>query len=237
METITSPYPLRLTGELSARLSRGLWLVKWLLAIPHFVVLFFLWIAFAVVSVVAFFAILFTGRYPRGLFDFNVGVLRWSWRVGFYSYSALGTDTYPPFTLKDVPDYPAQLEVEYPESLSRGLVLVKWWLLALPHYLVVAVFIGGAWATWTGIGNGWMWSSGGLVGLLVLFAGVVLLFTGRYPKALYDFVLGMNRWVLRVAAYSGLMTDEYPPFRLDMGGDEPPTGTAPETVAPAPTTA
>jgi hypothetical protein len=83
MESTTSPYPLRLTGELSPRLSRGLWLVKWLLAIPHFIVLFFLWIAFLVVSVVALFAILFTGRYPRGLFEFNVGVLRWSWRVGF----------------------------------------------------------------------------------------------------------------------------------------------------------
>jgi Domain of unknown function (DUF4389) len=175
-------YPLRLTGELAPRLSRGLWLVKWLLAIPHFIVLVFLWIAFVVVSVIAFFTILFTRRYPRGLFDFNVGVLRWSWRVGFYCYSALGTDKYPPFTLKDVPDYPARLEVEYPELLSRGLVLVKWWLLALPHYLVVAVFVGGAWAAWTGIGNGWMWSSGGLVGLLVLFAGVVLLFTGRYRR-------------------------------------------------------
>jgi hypothetical protein len=227
-------YPLQLAGELAPQLSRGLWLVKWLLAIPHFIVLFFLWIAFLGVSAVAFFAILFTGRYPRGLFDFNVGVLRWSWRVGFYSYSALGTDQYPPFTLKDVPEYPARLEVDYPESLSRGLVLVKWWLLALPHYLVVAVFAGGAWATWTGIGNGWMWSSGGLVGLLVLFAGVVLLFTGRYPKPLYDFVLGMNRWVFRVAAYASLMTDTYPPFRLDMGSDEPPTGTDHAAVPPMP---
>jgi hypothetical protein len=232
MET-ANPYPLQLTGELSPRLSRGLWLVKWLLAIPHFVVLVFLWIAFVLVSVIAFFAILFTGRYPRGLFDFNVGVLRWSWRVGFYSYSALGTDAYPPFTLKDVPDYPARLEVEYPESLSRGLVLVKWWLLAIPHYLVIAVFIGGAWA---GSGIDRLYGGGGLVGLLVLFAGVMLLFTSRYPKPLYDFVLGMNRWVFRVAAYAFLMTDAYPPFRLDMGGDEPPMSTAPDTAprAPAP---
>jgi uncharacterized protein DUF4389 len=231
MESTTPPYPLQLTGELSPRLSRGLWLVKWLLAIPHFVVLVFLWIAFVVVSVIAFFAILFTGRYPRGLFDFNVGVLRWSWRVGFYSYSALGTDQYPPFTLKDVSDYPARLEVEYPESLSRRLVLVKWWLLALPHYLVIAVFVGGAWA---GSGVDRLYGGVGLVGLLVLFAGVMLLFTSRYPKPLYDFVLGMNRWVFRVAAYAFLMTDAYPPFRLDMGGDEPPTSTAPDTAPTAP---
>jgi Domain of unknown function (DUF4389) len=234
MQTAASPYPLRLTGELAPRLSRGLWLIKWLLAIPHFIALFFLWIAFAVVSVIAFFAILFTARYPRGLFDFNVGVLRWSWRVGFYSYSALGTDQYPPFTLKDDPEYPARLEVEYPASLSRGLVLVKWWLLAVPHYLVVAVFAGGAWAAWTGAGPEWMFSSGGLVGLLVVFAGVVLLFTGRYPRSLYDFVLGMNRWVYRVGAYAALMTDSYPPFRLDMGGNEPPTGTASDTAPASP---
>ena len=236
MDASTPQYPLQITGVLSPRLSRGLWLVKWLLAIPHFIVLFFLWIAFVVVSVIAFFAILFSCRYPRGLFDFNVGVLRWSWRVGFYSYSALGTDKYPPFTLKDVPDYPARLEVEYPESLSRGLVLVKWWLLALPHYLVVAVFIGGAWAAWTGIGNEWMWSSGGLVGPAGLVRRRRVALHGPLPKSLYDFVLGMNRWVFRVAAYAGLMTDAYPPFRLDMGGDEPPTGTAPGTVPPTPAT-
>src|SRR5436309_1881754 len=139
MNATPPSYPLQLEGMLAPRLSRWLWLVKWLLAIPHFIVLVFLWIAYAVVTVIALFAILFTGRYPRSLFEFNVGVLRWSWRVGFYSYSALGTDQYPPFTLKDVPDYPARVNVEYPQSLSRGLVLVKWWLLALPQYFVVAV--------------------------------------------------------------------------------------------------
>jgi hypothetical protein len=214
----TFPYPLQLSGEFAPQLSRGLWLVKWLLAIPHFIVLFFLWVAFVLVSVFAFFAILITARYPRRLFDFNVGVLRWSWRVGFYSYGALGTDKYPPFTLKDVSDYPARLDVAYPDSLSRGRVLVKWWLLAIPHYLVIAVFVGGAWA---GAGVDRIYGGGGLVGLLVLYAGVMLLFKRRYPRPLYDFVLGMNRWAFRVAAYATLMTDVYPPFRLDMGGGEP----------------
>jgi hypothetical protein len=231
-------YPLRLEGELEPQLSRWLWLVKWLLAIPHYIVLFFLWVAFAVVTVIAFFAILFTGRYPRGLFEFNAGVLRWSWRVCFYSYSALGTDKYPPFTLKDVADYPARVEVQYPQSLSRRLVLVKWWLLALPHYLVVAVFAGGAWASWSGVG---MWgdaTSGGLIGLLVLFVGFALLFTGSYPRSLYDFVMGMNRWCFRVLAYSALMTDTYPPFRLDMGGQEAPAAASRDDVSlvPVPTT-
>jgi hypothetical protein len=234
METDTSPYPLQLTGELAPKLSRGLWLAKWLLAIPHFIVLFVLWVGFAVVSVIAFFAILFTGRYPRGLFEFNVGVLRWSWRVAFYSYSALGTDQYPPFTLKDATDYPARLEVAYPESLSRGLVLIKWWLLAIPHYLVVAVFTGGAWWSWSSAGEWAGVTSAGLIGLLVAIAGVTLLVRDSYPRSLYDFVLGMNRWVFRVVAYTALMTDVYPPFRLDMGGTEPPLEATGHDVSPIP---
>jgi Domain of unknown function (DUF4389) len=231
-----SVYPLRMEGKLDEPLSRWLWLLKWVLLIPHAIVLFFLWIAFVLLSVVAFFAILFTGRYPRGIFDFNVGVLRWSWRVGFYSYSALGTDRYPPFTLADDPDYPARLEVDYPQSLSRGLVLVKWWLLALPHYLVVAVFAGGAGAGWGAANGGGSWASGsGLIDLLVCIAAVVLLFTGRYPRQLFDFVMGMNRWVLRVIAYAALMTDAYPPFRLDMGDHEPaPDSTTAPVIGPDP---
>ena len=217
-----STYPVRVDASLDPHISRWLWLVKWLLAIPHYVVLAFLWIAFVAVSVVAFFAIAFTGRYPRSLFEFNVGVLRWSWRVHYYAFGALATDQYPPFTLDEVPDYPAHLEVSYPEHLSRGLVWVKWWLLAIPHYLIVGIFVGGGtWAAWRSGNSDFNWAPGGLIGLLVLIAAVVLMVTGRYPRQIFDIVLGLNRWVLRVAAYAGLMTDEYPPFRLDMGGHEP----------------
>jgi hypothetical protein len=215
--TASAGYPVRVGAALDQPLSRWLWLVKWVLAIPHYVVLAFLWVAYVFLSVVAFFAILFTGRYPRGIFDFNVGVLRWTWRVQYYSYGALATDRYPPFTLAEVPDYPAHLEVAYPEHLSRGLVLVKSWLLAIPHYLVIGIFLGGG--TWA-VDHHSSSVAMGLIALLVLVAAVVLLFTDRYPRSIFDLVLGLNRWVLRVAAYASLMTDEYPPFRLDMGGQE-----------------
>jgi hypothetical protein len=195
-------YPISVEGELDPELSRWLWLVKWFLAIPHFIILAVLWLGLFILTVIAFFAILFTGRYPRGIFGFNVGVLRWTWRVGYYSYGVLGTDRYPPFSLKST-DYPATLEIPYPEQLSRGLLLVKWWLLAIPHYLIVSIFQGGF-----GPRNG------GLNILIVLIAGVALLFTGRYPRELFDLAVGLNRWTFRVAAYAFLMRDEYPPFRL-----------------------
>ena len=215
-------YPVRVNATLDAQLSRWLWLVKWLLAIPHYVVLGFLWIAFVVLSAVVFFAILFTGRYPRAIFDFNVGVLRWTWRVQYYTYGALGTDKYPPFSLQDDPGYPARLEVDYPGRLSRGLVLVKWWLLAIPHYFIVGLFAGGGVFAVTQIGDRHVnWAGGGLIGIMVLIAAVILAITGRYPDSIFDFVLGMNRWVLRVAAYASGMTDRYPPFRLEVGGADP----------------
>jgi hypothetical protein len=220
-------YPLEVEGRLDPQLSRWLWLVKWLLAIPHFVVLAFLWVAFFVLTFVALVAIVFTGRYPRSLFEFNVGVLRWTWRVGFYTFAALGTDHYPPFTLGSAPDYPARLDVVYPVRLSRGLALVKWWLLAIPQYVIVAFLLGG------GMRWNWVTSGVGLIDVLVLFAGVALLFTGRYPQGIFDLVVGLDRWALRVAAYAALMTDRYPPFRLDMGGPEPAARLATPEAAPA----
>jgi len=225
-------YPVKVQARLDEPLSRWLWLVKWLLAIPHYIMLFFLWIAFAAVTVIAFFAILFTARYPRRLFSFNLGVLRWSWRVAYYS--ALGTDRYPPFSLAEEPEYPATLDIAYPGRLSRGLVLVKWWLLAIPQYAIVAVFAGGAFTGTGSSGETWQANvlSGGLIGLLVFFAAIMLLFAGRYPRGLYDFVVGMNRWVMRVIAYAALMTDAYPPFRLDQGGTDVPAP-APDDLTPA----
>lgn len=214
-------YPARLAAQPAPTdVSQGLWLVKWLLVIPHVIVLAFLWVAFAVLTVVAFFAILFTARYPRAIFDFNLGVLRWTWRVAYYSYSALGTDRYPPFTLDEVPDYPARFSVDYPERLSRGLVLVKWWLLAIPHYIVVGLLVGPQ-VAWEDADATRYEGQIGLIGILVLVAAFVLLFKGTYPRGVYDLVMGLNRWVYRVGAYASLMTDAYPPFRLDMGSAEP----------------
>ena len=215
-------YPAAVSGTLDPNLSRGMWLVKWFLAIPHYFCLAFLWVAVGLLTIVAFFAILFTGRYPRGIFDFNVGVLRWNWRVAFYAFNPAGTDRYPPFSLEDA-DYPARLEIAYPERLSRGLALVKWWLLAIPHYIIVGILTSGVlwWAGDFGGGGGVLRAGGGLMSILVLVALVVLLFGGRYPQGLFDLVMGLNRWVIRVAAYAGLMRDEYPPFRLDMGPDDP----------------
>jgi hypothetical protein len=231
--TIPGAYPVRLDAALDPGLSRWLWLVKWLLAIPHYIVLAFLWLAFVPLTFIAGVAILFTGRYPRSLFDFNVGVIRWTWRVAYYASNALGTDRYPPFTLRPDPTYPADLTVDYPQRLSRGLVLVKWWLLAIPHYIIVAFFAGTwSWSTDAGRDNMRYVFGGSLIGILVLVAAVILLFTGRYPRALFDFVMGMNRWCYRVLTYAALMRDEYPPFRLDTGGPDP--GTVPVTVPPTP---
>ena len=222
--------PLRLEGHLDPDLSRWKWLVKWFLAIPHFVVLAFLWVAFVVLTFVAFFAILFTGRYPRSIFEFDVGVLRWTWRVAYYATSVLGTDRYPPFTLDDV-EYPATLDVAYPEHLSRGLVLVKSWLLAIPHLLIVWA-LTASWGTGGNDDGARLVFSGGLLGLVLMIAVIILLFTGRYPVGLYDLIMGAMRWTYRVIAYVALMTDDYPPFRLDQGGAEPPVDGRPAPFQP-----
>lgn len=209
-------YPARLDGRLDEPISRLLWLVKWILLVPHFFCLAGLWLAMGVLTVVAGFSILFTSRYPRQIFEFNVGVIRWTWRVAFYGINGFGTDRYPPFSLQSDPDYPADFHVEYPDHLSRGLVLVKWWLLAIPQYLVVGLLAGG-------------WGSGslGAIALLALAGAIVLAVTGRYPEQVFDVTMGLNRWCFRVLTYVALLRDEYPPFRFDGGGIDPGTPPVP----------
>lgn len=229
------PDPLRLTGLPDPQVSRAMWLIKWLLAIPHYIVIALLWFALVVTTIAAGLVVLFTGRYPRSWFMYSVGVLRWNWRVGFYAYSVLGTDRYPPFSLAPA-DYPAELDVAYPERLSRGLVLVKWWLLVIPHLLIVGILTGGGAALTSASEYGGAEWNISLVGLLVLIAAIGLLFTGRYLPGLFDLIVGLNRWVYRVGSYVLLLRDEYPPFRLDQGPEEPvghgpevPAGHGPET--------
>jgi hypothetical protein len=185
-------YPLRFDVDYPERLSRWLIFVKWLLAVPHFVIIYALSLVASVITFIAFFAILFTGRYPEGLFKFVVGVYRWNANVS--AYVVLLRDEYPPFSW-DPGRYPVTFEVDYPERLSRWKIFVKW-LLVIPN-LVVLVLLGIVYY---------------IVLIIVWFA---ILFTARYPRSLFDFSVGVHRWSLRMAAYASyLLTDEYPPFSL-----------------------
>ncbi|MUL85237.1 MULTISPECIES: DUF4389 domain-containing protein [unclassified Mycolicibacterium] len=179
--------------------SRRLWLVKWcVLAVPHYPILLGLYLLYPLSTLVAGVAILFTGRYPRPLFDFNVGVLRWSWRVMNYRFPMNSTDKYPPFTFASSPDYPGDLEVDYPERLINWAVLVKWWVLALPQIIVC-------------------WAMEPLLQVLCVISAVRLLVRGTISQEMFDLLMGIVRWRYRVAVYVSLMRDEYPPFRLDLG--------------------
>ncbi|OLP01097.1 DUF4389 domain-containing protein [Mycolicibacterium porcinum] len=182
--------------------SNKLWLVKWcVLAVPHYPILIGLYLVYPLVVLAAGVAIMCTGRYPRPLFDFNVGVLRWSWRVMNYRFPMNTTDTYPPFSLKPQADYPGDLEVDYPEQLSRGAVLVKWWLLALPQIIMC-------------------WAMEAPLQVLCVISAVRLLARGTVSQGMFDLLMGIVRWRYRVAAYVSLMTDEYPPFRMDLGASD-----------------
>ncbi len=184
-------YPLRYDVEYPEELSRWLIFVKWLLVIPHIIILYLLLIASNVVTFIAFFAILFTKRYPRGLFDFVVNVNRWSANV--MAYEMLFRDEYPPFSWEPG-EYAVTYEVDYPEEMSRWLPLVKW-LLAIPHIIVLLFLFIGAY-----------------VALMIAFFAI--LFTKRFPRGLFDFTVGIHRWNYRVSVYTNLQRDEYPPFSL-----------------------
>ena len=183
-------YPVRVDAERQDEYHRFLPLVKWLLAFPHYIVLFFLGIGVIFVKIVAFFAVLFTARYPRGMYDYVAGVFRWSWRVSAYVY--LLRDEYPPFTLDEDPSYPATFEIEYPERIDRWRPLVQW-LLAIPYLIVAGVLV--------------------LVAGVVSFIGIfVIMFTKELPKGMFDLILIPYRWQFRGATYAYFMVDRYPPF-------------------------
>lgn len=184
-------------------MSRGLIFIKWLLIIPHLIVLTLLGVGLAVVTIFAWFAILITGAYPRGMWNFSMSVLRWSARVT--AYSSLQRDEYPPF---GEDDYPVLFQLAYSERLSRGLIFIKW-LLVIPHLIILYVL-------------------NAIVSVILLIAWIAILFTGKFPRSLFDFVTGVTRWSLRVAVYSLLLTDVYPPFSM---GDE---GFLPQNLAPLP---
>ncbi|WP_372507681.1 DUF4389 domain-containing protein [Mycobacterium shimoidei] len=193
--------PVRVRSEIDSP-SRWLVLAKWcVLAVPHYPILILLYLVYPVLTAVAGVAILITGRYPRPIFDFNVGVLRWSWRLMNYRFPMNTTDKYPPFTLKSRPDYPGDLEIDYPEQLSKWAVLVKWWLLGLPQILLC-------------------WVMEPLLQVLCVIAALYLLTNGTIHRGMFDLLLGIVRWRYRVAAYVSLMRDEYPPFRMDLGAGD-----------------
>jgi len=191
MSTAETTYPLVFDVEYPERLSRWLIFVKWLLAIPHLMILDALMAVAQVITFIAWFAILFTGRYPKGLFDFVVGINRWQNNVD--AYVLLLRDEYPPFSLS-AGQYPVTFDIEYPEKLARWLIFVKW-LLIIPHLIVILLL--------------------GIVYMITLvIAWFAILFTGRYPKGMFDFAVGLLRWGARINAYFLLMRDEYPPFSL-----------------------
>jgi hypothetical protein len=190
--------PVRVRSDLDAP-SRWSCLVKWCaLAVPHYPILIVLYLLYPLATIAAGVAIMFTARYPRPLFDFNVGVLRWSWRLMNYRFPMNSTDRYPPFTLASRPDYPADLEVDYPEGSTNRAALLTRWLLGLPQILLC-------------------WALEPFLQLLCVANAVWLVWEGTINPGMFDLLLGIVRWRYRVAVYVSMMRDEYPPFRIDLG--------------------
>jgi hypothetical protein len=191
MDTPSGDYPVRLDVSYSETLSRWLIFVKWLLAIPHLIIVGAFGYVFQLLVFIAIFTVLFTRKWPKGMFDFAVGMRRW--QLNTYSYTLLLRDEYPPFTL-EAGQYPAVFDVDYREDIARFSPLYQW-LLAIPHLIVLA-FLGIAAV---------------VVTIIAFFA---ILFTTKYPRGMFDFVVGVQRWSERVTMYIAFMTNEYPPFSL-----------------------
>jgi hypothetical protein len=190
-------YPVHLDIDHQAEYSRFMPLVKWLLAVPHYLALVVLGIVAFFAIIGSFFAVLFTGRYPRGIFDFVVGVHRWGLRVGAYVF--LMVDPYPPFSLDDDPSYPARFNVDYPEQgIDRWRPLVQW-LLLIPYSIVASILFY-------------------LGEILVFFAFFTILFAKKFPEGMFKIVRVAFRWLARTNAYEYWLVDRYPPFVWDAEG-------------------
>jgi hypothetical protein len=163
------------------------------MAFPQWIVVLFVFLAAYIAVWVASIAIIFTRRYPPGLFNFAAGAIRWGNRV--LGYSRLMTEQYPPFSLDEEPSYPVRTQIAYPEAgIARWRPFFQFWM-AIPHLFVLG-FLGGA------------------ANFAFFIAAIAILFTGKYPQGLFDFVVGVMRWQTRVSAYLFLMTEQYPPFEL-----------------------
>lgn len=193
--------PVRLDVEYPEQLSRlhlvARVLFGWLyVGVPHGTILGLFSFLALLLYVIAFIVVLFTGRYPRGIFDIMIGYHAWSIRVN--AYTSLMTDRYPPFALT-ADDYPATIGIEYQEQVSRGTAALRfflgWLYVGIPHGIALSVL--------------------GIIGIvLIIVSAFSILFTGKYPEAMFDFVRGVMRWSLRVSAYMYLLDHRYPPFSL-----------------------
>jgi hypothetical protein len=190
----TQGYPAELEVDYpSEGIARWRCFLQGFLLIPHFFVLWFVVVGAYLAFIYAWFAILFTRRYPPGAFNFITGVLRWGTRVGVFSY--LMTERYPPFSTTEDPSYPVRTRFAYPEGgIARWRPFFQA-ILALPHVIVLA---------FVGIG----------VAFAMIYAWFAILFTRRFPPGVFEFVSGVLRWSMRVNAYTLLTTEQYPPFSL-----------------------
>ena len=211
MTAMNSEYPVQLEIDPPASQNRLTVFFRWILTIPHWIVLIFLGIAAFFVWLFASVSIVVTARYPEGLLRFSIGVARWATRVSAYGgtlntdletyISVTGgflTDKYPPFTLGEAPDYPIRLHVqEQVEGRNRltGFFPVRI-ILLIPHIIILAIL--GIFVT--------------LATIVAWLGGTVL---GQLPDWLHNFIGGYARWTARVGAYFGLLVDEYPPFSFN----------------------
>jgi len=198
--TLAAPYPTQLEFHGSPQIAHWRPLVHWLLAIPQLLIANALSTLRGVLTLIALFTVLFTRHIPRPLFDAISMTFRYEWRVT--SYALFLREDYPPFDFQpasadDGVDPHTLVTFTYPEQMSRWQPLVKW-LLAVPHYFVL---LGLA-----------------IAGMVVVFIGFfAVLITGKYPEGLRDFLVSVYRYNLRVQAYVGLLTDQYPPFNMQAG--------------------